>query len=78
METAELDRWSKVHSNAVVINEFLDFLNEQGISLCILSGHTFFPCHKKGEDLIYECYNIDPEKLEKERRELLESIRSKN
>lgn len=76
---SELDKWSEVHDSAVTINEFMDFLSEKGIILCQLDKEyqTYYPVLKQRDDLIYECYNINFNKLESERRELLVKIQSK-
>lgn len=73
----EVDRWAEVHERARAIHEFLDFLNEKGISLCEVDSKTdmFYPVPKNRYDLIYECYNINANKLEQERREILELAR---
>ena len=76
---SELDNWSAVHGSAVIINEFMDFLSSKGIILCQLDKEyqTYHPILKQRDDLIYECYNINSNKLESERRELLAKIQSK-
>lgn len=82
---SELDKWSKVHERARAIQEFLDFLNEKGISLCTLENDDeypdtprYFPNLIGREDLIYECYGIDPVQLEQERRSLLKQAVEKS
>jgi hypothetical protein len=77
----EIEKWDKVFDRVFGINEFMDYLNEQGINLCKLGDdefHTemFIPITKNRDDLIAECYDIDYTKLEKERRELLDQARN--
>lgn len=78
--TSELDKWSAVHADSVILEEFLEFLSGKGISLCeVYPPHDqFYPVKQSLQDLIYEHFGIDPQKLEKERRELLEVTREKN
>lgn len=79
VERSELDKWSDVHDSAVTINEFMDFLSQKGIILCQMhkEHEAYYPILKQRDDLIYECYNIDFNKLESERRQLLAKIQSK-
>lgn len=68
----ELDKWSKVHERARAINEFIDYLNENKLSIGkILDNGIFTPPMKTRDEMIYECYDIDPIQLEQERRSLL-------
>lgn len=71
-----LEKWSKVHDDSVIINEFLDFLNKKGISLCELSNayDMYYPTRFFRTDLIYEHFGINADKLELQRIKLLESV----
>ncbi len=72
----EVDRWSIVHESAKAIHEFVDYLNENQISIGSISDNgLFLPTGKTLDDMIYECYGINPVKLEQERREILETAR---
>jgi hypothetical protein len=75
---SELDKWDKVHKKAVLLNEFFDFLNQKEITLCELNKDQkqFYLTITKRDDLIYEFFGINYDKLEQERRELLEIIRN--
>jgi len=73
--TNQLNKWDEAHDEAVDITNFLAFLNSKGINLCeINSLDQFMPINKSQTDLIYEYFGINPEKLEKERRELLAQV----
>lgn len=74
LRTPECDRWGKVHSKAVGLHEFLDFLSSKEIILCMSNEHGYFPMMTSKDQLIYDFFKIDADKLEKERRELLRSI----
>lgn len=74
--TPECDRWSKVHSKAVALHEFLDYLSSEKIILCMSNEYGYFPKLRSNDQLIYDFFNIDADKLEKERRELLRSIQN--
>lgn len=74
-----IDKWSKVHDDALIIEQFLDFLNENKLSICQLSEEfdVFYPSKFTREDLIYKFFKIDPVKLESQRRELLQTVSKK-
>ena len=68
----ELEKWSKVHESARAIEEFIDYLSENGLNIGKISNDgTFLPSGKTHLDMIYECYNINANQLEKERRDLI-------
>jgi hypothetical protein len=75
----ELDKWANVNDEGVqAIQEFFEFLtNKKQYSLCKLVDERFFPTNDTLLLLIYEFHGIDPIKLEKERRKLLESVSPK-
>ena len=73
-----MEKWSKVFENTRAINEFIDFLNEKNVSIAktTTDEYLLIPLSTHEIDmLIYECYDIDPVKLENERRELLKRIK---
>lgn len=55
---------------------FLEWLDEQGITLCERRGATDYlvPSGLQGEAIILKWLEIDPKKLEDERRAMLESL----
>ena len=71
----ELEKWSNVHEDSIIIHEFLDFLSNEKILLCISNEYGFSPTFRNHEQLIYDHFKIDSDKLEQERRELLEKTR---
>ncbi len=72
----ELDKWGSVHDDFVTITEFLAFLSSKGVSLCsVVDEIEQFQPVVGYQNLLYEYFNIDKNKLEKERRKLLESIK---
>lgn len=73
----ELEKWNKIHDDSLIINEFIEFLSSKGYSIENIQGEYGYvkigPV-PNSQDLIYQFFGIDPIKLEKERRELLESL----
>lgn len=71
----ELEKWAAVHPNVVVITEFLDWLECRTIPIVLaqrhLDGECLIPPPKMHSELIYEHFDIDPAKLERERKEML-------
>ncbi len=86
MEQTELDKHAKTHDARWAINEFLEWLSKEGIELSKwkninsgLNGTDRLMVLRKGRhELLDEYFNIDPAKLEKERRALLENARMDN
>jgi len=79
---SELEKHSQTFEQRKTIEEFLDWLNE----IEVLLGsyiHPFedsdtermAPILKNRQELLDEYFDIDPARLEKERRELLEQTR---
>ena len=66
---SELDRWAEVAEKASTIEEFIDWCATKGIFLEGERGRTPGP-HK----LCEEFFEIDANKLERERRALIESL----
>lgn len=61
----ELNKWAKVHEESVTIHSWMDWLESREPK----------SLHESRQDLIYEYFDIDANKLEKQRQALLESIR---
>ena len=59
----ECDKWAKVHSDAVAILGFLEWKDAREPK----------GMHISYQDLVYEYFEIDPKKLEEERRAMLEA-----
>lgn len=77
MKTPECDRWGKVVDDAKTIEEFMDFLSSKGYIICLSNEYGYFPKMVSNRQIVYDYFEIDSDKLEKERRELLEEVRSK-
>lgn len=63
------------------IYKFLEWLSEQKMTICELLGKEFpefQPVTKNAQDLVYEYFRIDANKLERERRVMLEKVRKAN
>lgn len=76
-EQLELDKWANVHEDAVTINQWMDFLSHKGLTLCTVDEktETFLPTMEMRDNLVAEHFDIDLNKLEEERRKLLDEIR---
>ena len=74
-----IDKWSKIHDDAVIIDQFLEFLNENNLSICNMDQkfEMFYPSRFSKQDLIYKFFKIDQDKLEMQRRELLQMVDKK-
>lgn len=69
------DLWADVHTDAYMIDKFLDFLSSKGIILCETTKDSYVPTRHAQMDLIYQYFLIDPVKLEKERKALHDRLR---
>jgi hypothetical protein len=76
-ELSELDKWENVYKDHGKLNEFLDFLNEQGLTICTLHKDTesFLPTLQTRVDMLAQYFNIDLGKLDIERKQLLDDFR---
>lgn len=74
----ELAKLSAVHEESNTIGAFLDDgLREQEIVLATYNKHgRLMPCHKTIERILADHYGIDLAKVDAERMELLENVRS--
>ena len=70
----ECDKIVAVHDQSQKLGEFLDWLREQGWELCEIWDDGWYPIHKPAEQLLAEFFGIDLNKVEAERRALLEAI----
>jgi hypothetical protein len=83
LKTPELDKMTEVHEKSNVIGGFLDWLQnsrDPRLFICELDqdAEQFYPPNLSIEKLLAEYYNIDLNKVEKERRDLLDYIRQQN
>jgi len=79
---SECEKLNKHIEEWNAIYPFLEWLGEQGIELCRMDEELrkegflqYVAVGKRIQDLLYEYFDIDVNKLEKERRELLDQIR---
>lgn len=83
VKTTELDKMAKVHERSQAIGAFLDWLGgERDYTICELGENgegmeEYFPVRPNIEKLLAEYFDIDLEKVEKERRKLLDSLQKK-
>lgn len=76
----ELDKWDESFEDYKTLTDFIEFLNAKGIQLGKWSEDYpdfMIPTMDRSDDLIYKFLDIDYQKLDKERGELLKSIQSK-
>ena len=68
---SELNKWDKVAESVADIKDFINFLSDKEISLCVVKSEQFLPFTGSLDDLLYEHFDIDFVQLEQERRSLL-------
>lgn len=83
LKTPELDKMSAIHEKSNATGDFLDWLQnsrEPRIYLCELDqdAEQFYPPNLSIEKLLAEYYKIDLNKVEEERRQMLDYIRAAN
>jgi len=83
LKTPELDKISAVHDKSMAMGDFIEWLKhsrDPPLYLCIYDedAEAFFDPMINTEKLLAEYFKIDLNKVEKERQELLEFIRSSN
>ncbi len=82
----ECEKLQKHQEKSQIIGEFLDWLkNDQGYVIAHWDeglhrddDDQLYPCAKTIEQLLAEYFNIDLNKVEKERQQIIESLRGKN
>lgn len=73
--TPELDKMKALTEKSQAIGEFIDlFLAEKGMILCHETEVGFLPCSVSIEKLLAEFFGIDLNKVEEERRAILEFL----
>lgn len=76
----ECDKMLAVKDESHAISAFLDFLQENGYSICELierNHHNWQPVYKSNEELMAEHFGINLDRVEKERRQMLKEFRNK-
>jgi len=77
----ECDKLDNNWKAVFAIQQFLEWLSEQKMTICELLGKEFpefQPVTKNAQDLVYDYFRIDANKLERERRAMLEEQRKRN
>ncbi len=83
-EYPEHEKLAEVAEHSQAIGEFLDWLlHEKSYHIAQWwergsSDGELLPVHRSIKDLLAEYYDIDPEALEGEKREMLEQMRERN
>ncbi len=75
-EMSELEKISKYTNDIRILHEFLEWLQgKKSVEFGKWNGDRFIPALLgSDETLIYEFFSIDAEQLEKERKDLLDSV----
>lgn len=74
----EHDKVQKIAPQSQAIGEFLEWLQERGTVLAEYDGDRLWPQSFTTETLLAKFFDIDLNKLEKEKREMLKEIRLTN
>ena len=75
----EHDKLSAIKDQSQACGEFLEWLGSQGILLCSIPpdyDHTWLPIHRNVQDLLAEFFEIDLDKIEVEKRQMLDQLRA--
>lgn len=76
-EYPEHEKLQKVAELTQTCGEFLDYLEANGYSLCEVGQYDrFYPTFTPKVELIARFFEIDRDKIEAEKREMLERIRA--
>ena len=78
---SEHEKLEKINDQSQIIGEFLEWLNyEKGYCLCENLGKLehWHPVSENHEKLLSQYFNIDLNKLEQEKRQMLEKLRKIN
>lgn len=82
MNYPECEKWTKVHDESCHIRNFLDWLDSQEIILCKAEETTtddfHIPIAERTDNMLYRYFEIDSNKLEKERCAMIEDLQKKN
>ena len=75
----ENEKIKAVKEKSQAIGEFLEWLEEKKIHLVTLKGeHGYNPVYTSTENLLAEFFNIDLDKVEEEKLQMLEELRKLN
>lgn len=73
----EHEKLAAIKDKSQAIGGFLEWLEEQGITLCTLPENSdyFVPCHMPIQQRLAKYFDIDLNKLEQEKQAMLEELR---
>jgi hypothetical protein len=85
-KTPELDKQKKLLDSGApqVVQEFIDWMSEQGYAVCDYRAETddeyegFFPISGGSAELQAQFFEVDLDKIESERRALLDYLQAKH
>jgi len=79
-QTPELDKLSHAHNETNTVRRFLDFLEEAGLVLARYHEKPdwLYAATERPKDLVNSFFELDPKKIEEERRALLDYQRALN
>lgn len=77
-EYPECEKLGELSVERQAISEFLEYLSANGIRLCRSTDEhpRWYPISTSDDALFMQCYGIDENKLEAERRAMLENFRN--
>ena len=82
VDTPTLDRILELQPQSQAVGEFLEWIKSEGYVLCKYNEqgprHEYLPIHKTIDTLLHDFFEIDPMEEEREKRALLDEIRSMN
>lgn len=79
-EYPEHDKLHAIKDQSQKLGEFIEWLHGQGMEICFCehydnSNHEYFPIYKTIEQLLANYFEIDLNKLEEEKRSMIEQLR---
>lgn len=76
----ELAKMEDARPSSQVIGEFLDWLSDKGLTICAfhptVRNGIYHPTHKSIEQTLADYFEIDLNKIENERRQILDEFRA--
>jgi len=75
----EHEKLKEVRDKSQACGEFLEWLRSRGYVVCryYVDRDQYYPAPERAEDLLALFFNIDRDKIEKEKREMLDMLRGK-
>jgi hypothetical protein len=78
----ECEKMAAVKDKSQIIGEFLEWLTHERlirVELCVRNDihDNLIPCYPSTEELLAEFFDIDLNKIEKEKRQMLDELRRK-